>query len=112
MKYIKTYEERDEIEYCVGDTVYCIDDSFYNIGTKLIINEIFKYSKYNSKDSYNDNNPEKIFLKCLRKSELNETCYVNVRTVDGNNSHYGIYASRFVNEKNYNIYVASNKYNL
>jgi hypothetical protein len=102
MRYIKTYEERDEIEFCVGDTIYCVDEKWDKLGTKFVVNEIFTYENQDFK---------KKFFKCIKKSQLNCQHYLNIKSFDHSNFHHGIYASRFMNEKNYNIFIASNKYN-
>lgn len=105
MKHIKHYEHYEEIEYCVGDTVYCIDEKFdKGIGKKFIVNEIYTYV------NKTDFPFEKMFLNCIKTNQLNDDHYLNV--VAGRNTHFGIRASKFINEKNYNILIAQNKYNL
>lgn len=96
MKYLKSYEQLEEIAYSVGDIVVCIDRKFAEIGTKFIVKNIFTYIDYGDLDT-------KIQLTKLYNHELNKYHFVTVKNLDRNNQYNGIWSNKFVSELKYDI---------
>lgn len=109
MKYIRAFENSEEIEYKVGDVVACIDPEFDEIGKKYTIIEIYTYSRVNDIDDL----PDKIDLDYITSDEvLKHGYFVTIENISKNNTHHGIYARRFRSLENAEAIISSNKYNL
>ncbi len=103
MKYIKTFEELDDIAFSVGDIVVCIFDKFAKVGTKFKVERIFYYN--------NDNiagYDSQIEMNSLPESQHNNSRFVNLLNLDDYKSYSNIWSDRVVSESRYN----EMKYNL
>jgi hypothetical protein len=99
MKYIKTFENINNVEYSVGDIVICINNKEYvdllSIGDHYLVMDIIDRfgNKYNT------------YIK--NKNDSTEY-FVNVANIKTNQEVSETYAHRFIPELKYNI----DKYNL
>lgn len=104
MKYLKTFEELDDIAFSVGDIVVCISgkkvrSAFAEVGTKFKVLRIYTY--------IGDTMKKKDFNH-LRESQHTKDFFVEVKNLENNNNSDGIWSDRFVSETKYN----EMKYNL
>ena len=110
MKYIKTFEELDDIAFSVGDIVVCIFNPIAPVGTKFKVERIH---------TYKGDNMTEINLNHITESQHTKEYFVEVRVLDGSSRRYKKYkkyntkpvsfwSTRFVSEMKYN----EMKYNL
>jgi hypothetical protein len=109
MKYIKKFENLDNIEYSIGDIVACVDPDFDKVGTKYTIVRIYTYDKLESFDDI----PDKKDVDYITTDQLlSGNYYVVVENTNKNNTHFGLRANRFRSLEIVDIITTSNKYNL
>jgi hypothetical protein len=96
MKYIKTFEENDEIIYSVGDIVVCVN------AEDLVT--IKNGEKYKVLMIYNCIDKEQYFVT---KSNIGDL-YLQLKNIETNHKVEDVRADRFDNEFNNDL----NKYNL
>ena len=95
MKHLKTYETNEEIEYCVGDIVVCINDD--DISDKVVFGE--KYLVLNIYDRRD---------KDYKNYKKGDDFFLYIKDMKIGNSTSGWRAERFINQLKHDV----NKYNL
>ena len=95
MKYIKTFEQNEEIAFSVGNIVVCIFSKLVDVGTKFKIEEIYTYKEGDNFDMTPINFNE------LKESQHTSKFFVTVRNLENNNKSEGIWSTRFVSELKY-----------
>ena len=103
MKYIKKFEQNDDIAFSVGDIVMSIHPQFAKIGTKFKVQNIFYYNHNNF-----GNFGSKVYIETLPESKHNKEHFVDLLSLEDSKIYSGIWSTRFMTELKYN----TGKYNL
>jgi len=101
MKYIKKFEQNDDIAFSVGDIVMSIQPQFAKIGTKFKVQNIFYYNNLGNLGS-------KVYIDTLPESKHNKEHFVDLLNLEDSKIYSGIWSTRVMTELKYNI----GKYNL
>jgi len=98
MKYIKTFENKENIAFSVGDTVYCVDKFFDTVGTEFKVKKIFYYDAWGNYEEPDN----------LKYTQLTKEYFVDVIDIKTDKTYTGLWSNKFAPETKYDAL----KYNL